>query len=451
MARKSKSPPEGRVEVAVTPIEFALLRDHGPPPHLGKALDRSKRKDLLDLTVGEAAEILNALEILAEAEKASTASDGAFRNLSAKFVVAFRKATSLEVAPGVSINSYDIARRAKLPDGSIDPAAMMRGILETVGPKLQAEDRAAFEKEMKLILGGGPAVPDLAVPVKVPAAQRKWLAACEQLPPEMREPFRGKVKDDLVLIPGNFLDSIASLIGENLSGGTLRKSAIPAWVALFEAVDEAVVHYADDGEGGEWQRPEADPRFALPADKVYQFRVTLKWTDPPIWRRFQCGDITLGEMHDIVQDVMGWEDCHLHGFKVAGKRYSPPSPEAMDWGDLDEDSVLLSNFIDPKSRKRPKFHYEYDFGDGWAHEIVYEGPKPREEGAEYPRCIDGALACPPEDCGGVHGYYDYISLEPGDPEYEERMEWLGEYDPEEFDLVEVNNRLWPAPKKKVKN
>ncbi|MFW6136412.1 MAG: plasmid pRiA4b ORF-3 family protein [Chloroflexota bacterium] len=172
---------------------------------------------------------------------------------------------------------------------------------------------------------------------------------------------------------------------------------------------------------------------------IYQIRVSLAGIEPPIWRRIQVpGDVTLEELHDVLQAVMGWWDYHLHQFMVEGTHYGVPHPDyAMEM--RDESEVRLDEIADEGSR----FFYEYDFGDCWQHELKVEQVLEPEPGRRYPVCIDGERATPPEDVGGLWGYEHYVEVmtDPDHPEYEERLEWRGEFDPEEFDLDEVNAAL----------
>ena len=130
---------------------------------------------------------------------------------------------------------------------------------------------------------------------------------------------------------------------------------------------------------------------------VYQLKVTLKDSSPRIWRRILVsGDASLAKLHRILQVAMGWSNSHLHLFMIHRKQYSAPDEEReLDFAD--ERKVKLTDLLGPKDR----FIYEYDFGDGWLHEILVEKIVPREEGTRYPVCAAGARACPPEDCGGI--------------------------------------------------
>ena len=141
---------------------------------------------------------------------------------------------------------------------------------------------------------------------------------------------------------------------------------------------------------------------------VYQFKVTLKESHPPIWRRIQVPDCTLGELHEVLQVVMGWKDSHLHQFIVRGECYGPPDPEDADWDMEIEDEEKLSISQVAKTGRTGRIIYEYDFGDSWQHEIVLEKVLEPEPNVSYPRCIEGARACPPEDVGGVWGYAEFL-------------------------------------------
>ncbi len=174
---------------------------------------------------------------------------------------------------------------------------------------------------------------------------------------------------------------------------------------------------------------------------VYQLKVTLKNSKPPIWRRIQvAGDTSLEKLHWILQDVMGWTNSHLHQFKVGRTYYGEPMPEE-DFDVEDERKITLAAAA-PGLKK--KFIYEYDFGDGWEHEIVVEKILEPEPGIHYPFCVEGRRACPPEDCGGVWGYEECLEAirNPKHPEHDSMLEWVGgEFDAEEFDLDFVNQEL----------
>ena len=176
---------------------------------------------------------------------------------------------------------------------------------------------------------------------------------------------------------------------------------------------------------------------------TYQIKVTLDDSKPPIWRRILVPiNITLGKLHHILQVVMGWADYHLHQFIVGRMYYGEPHPDYDDYLDMhDEQDVTLRQIVPGEGFK---FRYEYDFGDSWLHQVLVEKIVPPEPGQHYPLCIKGRRACPPEDVGGVWGYYGFLEAiqDPDHPEHEEYLEWVGgEFDPAAFDLDEVNEVL----------
>lgn len=181
-----------------------------------------------------------------------------------------------------------------------------------------------------------------------------------------------------------------------------------------------------------------------PTAKILTLKITLCDYEPAIWRRFQiAGDMTLGDLHNAIQIVMGWENHHLHDFEQGKKRYSRPDPEdfAYDPPPIDEDEVTIGQVL---KRRKQVLTYIYDMGDSWRHRVQVEdiaGPNPNQH---YPNCLDGAYACPPEDCGGPWGYQSMLEAlaDPAHEEHETFVEWIGsDFDTEAFDLDEINKVL----------
>jgi hypothetical protein len=165
---------------------------------------------------------------------------------------------------------------------------------------------------------------------------------------------------------------------------------------------------------------------------VYQLKVTLQDIKPPVWRRVQVKDCSLGKLRDIIQVCMDWEGYHLHAFDIGGEQYSEPDPDRM-MEYKDERRMKLSQVVGQGFKK---FTYLYDFGDNWDHVIQVEKVLDAEAGVRYPRCIAGKRACPPEDCGGPWGYGDFLEAiqNPEHPDHEDILDWIGgEFDPEAFD------------------
>ena len=184
------------------------------------------------------------------------------------------------------------------------------------------------------------------------------------------------------------------------------------------------------------------PRKSAPSQTVYQLKITLKGAKPPIWRRVQLlNTANLETLHHIIQIAMGWTESHMHQFTVNGIDYGQPMPEYDDFEVSDETKAKLSQLV---AAEKSKFLYTYDMGDSWDHEILVEKILPREPSKPYPTCITGKRACPPEDCGGVWGYAEFLATiqDPSHPNHKEMLEWIGgDFDPEEFDLEEVNQQL----------
>ncbi|GAB4367856.1 MAG: hypothetical protein Kow009_04690 [Spirochaetales bacterium] len=175
----------------------------------------------------------------------------------------------------------------------------------------------------------------------------------------------------------------------------------------------------------------------------YVLKVQLDYIRPPIWRRIQVpGTYTLRNLHQVIQTAMGWEDYHLYLFRVGQQEYGPPEMEDPDV--IPDKSVRLDDMgLQPKKR----FLYTYDFGDNWDHTITVEKVLPPEEVPEEirgkPVCLEGERACPPEDCGGYPGYEEILEAlqSPAKKKNREILEWVGDFDPEHFDLQQVNKKL----------
>lgn len=169
-------------------------------------------------------------------------------------------------------------------------------------------------------------------------------------------------------------------------------------------------------------------------DKVYQFKITLKGTKPPVWRRIQVPETyTFWDLHVAIQDAMGWWDYHLHQFELI----NPSTDIKMEIGIPDEDDREIlpgwrQKIAEWFSMENRLAEYIYDFGDNWQHTVKLERILPREEDVSYPICIAGKRACPPEDCGGIWGYEEICR---GESEFQEEY---SDYDPEHFDVEEIS-------------
>jgi len=151
-------------------------------------------------------------------------------------------------------------------------------------------------------------------------------------------------------------------------------------------------------------------------------------------------NLGLDSFHNIIQVAMGWTDSHLHQFIANNVFYGIPDDE-FGMEIEDESKYKLSQLL---SKEKDTLIYEYDFGDSWEHKIVLEKILPFDSKVALPVCIKGKRACPPEDCGGIWGYEELLETisDPKQPDHEDMLQWLGgEFDPEEFDLEEINEEL----------
>lgn len=179
-------------------------------------------------------------------------------------------------------------------------------------------------------------------------------------------------------------------------------------------------------------------------DKIFQVKITISRSEPEIWRRILIpADLRLSDLHRIIQVAFGWTNSHLHQFIKNNKFYTVRYPNDMEWYELDnvdykKEKICISDLIQEEGES---LIYEYDFGDGWVHEILIEKILPVDASVKYPVCLDGKRNGPPEDCGGVWGYADLLEIlkQPKHKEYKSYIEWLGgKFDPEYFNIGRVN-------------
>lgn len=174
--------------------------------------------------------------------------------------------------------------------------------------------------------------------------------------------------------------------------------------------------------------------------ELYQLKISLRDIKPLIWHRVIVpSSFTLARLHDVFQICMGWQNVHLYQFEFGKLRFGVPDEEFPDHI-LNARGVKLSDIVDHLPRK---ITYVYDFGDWWEHEVKIEKIIAAEKGKRYPLCVEGARACPPEDCGGIPGYEDVLQAlaSPKKKESRDILEWVGAYDPEAYSVEKVNERL----------
>jgi hypothetical protein len=168
--------------------------------------------------------------------------------------------------------------------------------------------------------------------------------------------------------------------------------------------------------------------------EIATVRIELKDTDPLIWREVEVPtSITLKVLHDIVQAAIGWMDYHLWEFVVGGRTYGLPMDE--DWGTEPRKEAAKVRLREVLGSGKTVIDYTYDFGDSWEHRIVVSNIRPGAPGVRYPRYLAGERNGPPEDCGGIPGFYDLLDAraDPKHPNHADAKAWLDEYDPDELD------------------
>lgn len=181
----------------------------------------------------------------------------------------------------------------------------------------------------------------------------------------------------------------------------------------------------------------------MPTTSILTLCVTLNGTRPEVWRTIIIReDLPLTQLHDRIQGAMGWEDSHLHSFKIRETEYLDHKLWDDHMGASDENRMTLKK---AKLEVGDTFQYVYDMGDNWTHTIKVMERRmiARERARSWVE--DGANACPPEDCGGVGGYLNFLVAlaNPNDEEHEEYMEWRGEdFDPTLFDVRAARRILW---------
>jgi hypothetical protein len=176
--------------------------------------------------------------------------------------------------------------------------------------------------------------------------------------------------------------------------------------------------------------------------EIATVRIELRDTNPVIWREVQVPtSVTLKVLHDIIQAVMGWFDSHLWEFTIAKQRYGLPMDE--DWGTaprVDAAKVCLRDVLQPR---KTTIDYLYDFGDSWEHRLTVTAIRRGEPGIGYPRYIGGEWNAPPEDCGGIIGFYESLDAiaDPKHPNHAEAVEWFDEYDSKTVDELGIKSAL----------
>lgn len=293
------------------------------------------------------------------------------------------------------------------------------------------------------------------------AYARDWLRSLGELATEDPADEAWLVADALCVmvdslaeeVPPDLLQAIAAQrLGEDIAevAGVVLRSGHPRASAVLALLAGRPGLAAVNGSVPAGQRPpDRSPerrRRSESGTLVYQLKITLRGVSkPPVWRRVLVpADITLNDLHGVIQQAMGWDNYHLHVFTAGWREYGSPDPEL---GHASDKNVRLSEVLaGPGDRLR----YTYDFGDDWEHDVIVEESLVAEPGQTYPQCVAGKGACPPEDCGGEwrYGWLKEVLADPTHEEHQDMLDWLGldtgeDFDPKEFSVEDVNLRVRP--------
>ena len=177
-------------------------------------------------------------------------------------------------------------------------------------------------------------------------------------------------------------------------------------------------------------------------DEICTLRIELTGSDPLIWRQVEVPtSMTMRALHEVIQAAMGWFDYHLWEFTVGKQRYGLPMEE--DWGTeprIDAKKVRLRDVLAPR---KTIMTYVYDFGDEWEHRLILTNTRQGDPDTEYPRFVAGERSAPPEDCGGLPGFYEKLEIlaDPSHPDHDEFKEYSEDYDPDSIDELIIKISL----------
>lgn len=190
---------------------------------------------------------------------------------------------------------------------------------------------------------------------------------------------------------------------------------------------------------------------------IYQLKIDLKFIEPKITRTILVQEeFTFSELANVLMPAFNWGGGHLWQFRFQSSGFTKGSHKAFtyiaeayeDDFDINEDQLEASalELNEILNSERKKINFEYDFGDGWEHEITLQKVLEKDSSLDYPICIKGARNTPPEDCGSYPGYEQilehYANPKKFKAEIKEFEEWFGgKYDSEYFNIDETNEAI----------
>ena len=235
------------------------------------------------------------------------------------------------------------------------------------------------------------------------------------------------------------------------SGASVEGARSSSLIMLLARADDRDIHSLASRFPGTGRPDLPDWRHMSPVNKhtgpdslneIATVRIELQDTDPVIWRQLDVPtSVTLKVLHDIVQAVMGRCDCHLWEFTIGKQRCGPAMDE--DWGTEPRTVAGKVRLRDVLNPRKTVIDYLYDFGDSWEHRITITNIRPGEPGVSYPRYIGGEWNAPPEDCGGIFGFYAMLEAvaDPNHPNHSDAKDWLEDYNPEVIDELPIKYAL----------
>lgn len=180
------------------------------------------------------------------------------------------------------------------------------------------------------------------------------------------------------------------------------------------------------------------------ANEIAVLRMELQGIEPLIWRRVALRTgMSLTDVHRVIQGAMGWLDSHLWEFEADGRRYAMRLPSEPEWNERYQDAerMTLGTLVDRGVRR---MSYVYDMGDSWEHSIIVEKSTAPLPNVRYPQFLGGERRCPPEDCGGMPGYYEFLknlTSKRKDKRAHALVWYGGAYDPDDIDAQRIVKAL----------
>ncbi|MCZ0703128.1 uncharacterized protein YsxB (DUF464 family) [Natronobacillus azotifigens] len=215
--------------------------------------------------------------------------------------------------------------------------------------------------------------------------------------------------------------------------------------------------------------------------KAYMIKIELEESNPLIWRRVVLpAGATFKRLHDVIQKVTNFqsgypdEGYHLYEFNLAEvnklvtdneeaylehqhykknkalyeKRLKTIDPQMRKFEERYQERLKIevrkptSLKIDDYLEKYKEIRYTYDLGDGW-HFIIKLEQIVDDYYFGFPTLIDGAEIAPPEDVGGLSGYYEFLEAyrNPRHPDHQQMKAWAESIYFRAYDPARINEML----------